>query len=157
VGGGSVALELGQLSSRLGSTVTVLERSARPLPAHEPDVSASVAEILQAEGVDGVTGAVRVDEFLRTTAPGTWAAGDVIGPHTDSHLATPVGAHDGVIVADNALGGRDRRVDHSVIPRTIFTDPQVATVGLTETETVGRGHRCSCSTVPLAVVPLALT
>jgi hypothetical protein len=43
--------------------------------------------------------------------------------------ATPVGAHDGVIAASNALNDEKRTVDHTVIPRTIFTDPQVAVVG----------------------------
>jgi len=42
-----------------------------------------------------------------------------------------------------------------VIPRTIFTDPQIATVGLTEAEAVERGHRCRCRTVGMTHVPRA--
>src|SRR5258708_4429511 len=79
-------------------------------------------------------GFVKVNDHLQTNVPYVWAAGDVIGAHTDSQLATPVGAHDGGIVAGNALGGQQRKVDHRVIPRTIFTDPQVAVVGLTDAE-----------------------
>lgn len=100
-------------------------------------------------------GFVVVDEYLRTSAPNVWAAGDVIGRYTESQMATPVGAHDGVLVAMNAFSGEPRKADHTVIPRTIFTDPQVATVGLTEAEAHARGYRCVCSSVPIDLVPRA--
>jgi mercuric reductase len=101
-------------------------------------------------------GAVRVDRTLRTTVPHIWAAGDVIGCETGSQMATPVGAHDGKIAAHNALSGEPpREVDHTVIPRTIFTDPQVAVVGLTDEEAVAAGISCDCNTIPLSVVPRA--
>jgi mercuric reductase len=212
IGGGYVALELGQMFQRVGSDITILERSPRILPTHEPEVSAALTEILRAEGVNIVTnvtvgeveragdhvavigetggeqvryeadrllvatgrqpnsdalglehvgvktdehGFILVDEHLQTNVSHIWAAGDVIGPHTGSQLATPVGAHDGVIAAVNALNGEGRSVDHTVIPRTIFTDPQVATVGLTDQEANRRGHRCNCGTVPMRVVSRA--
>lgn len=212
VGGGYIALELGQMFQRFGTEVTILERSARLLNGHEPEVSLAIAEILQPEGVrietevevrrvrlerhgvavvgsrngaevrfqgerllvavgrvpntDGIgiehvrvrrdaQGFVIVDEYLRTNVATIWAAGDVIGGHTGSQLATPVGAHSGVIATVNALDGEQRKVDHSVIPRTIFTDPQIAVVGLTDEEATARGHRCHCRTVPMSVVPRA--
>jgi len=46
-------------------------------------------------------------------------------------------------------------VNHRVIPRTIFTDPQVAVVGQTDAEAVGSGIRCWCGTIPLEYVPRA--
>jgi mercuric reductase len=102
------------------------------------------------------TGAVRVDSTLRTSVPHIWAAGDVIGRETASQMATPVGAHDGRIAAHNALSGEPYlQVDHTVIPRTIFTDPQVAVVGLTDEEAVAAGIACECNTIPLSVVPRA--
>jgi mercuric reductase len=52
-------------------------------------------------------------------------------------------------------GEEPRAVDHRVIPRTIFTDPQVAVVGLTEKEAVVAGHPCWCNTLPMSVVPRA--
>jgi mercuric reductase len=101
-------------------------------------------------------GAVRVDRTLRTNVPHIWAAGDVIGRETESQMATPVGAHDGKIAAHNALSGEPpRQVDHTVIPRTIFTDPQVAVVGMTDEEAVAAGVACDCNTIPLSVVPRA--
>jgi mercuric reductase len=70
-------------------------------------------------------------------------------------MATPNGAHDGVIAARNALAGAHQKVDHRVIPRAIFTDPQVAVVGLTDAEANGTGMRCWCGTIPLELVPRA--
>jgi mercuric reductase len=100
-------------------------------------------------------GYVKVNDELQTSVSNIWAAGDVIGNHTESQPATPVGAHDGVIAAVNALSGERRKVDHRVIPRVIFTDPQVAVVGQTDEEVVGSGIRCWCGTIPLEYVPRA--
>lgn len=100
-------------------------------------------------------GYVKVNDELQTSVPNIWAAGDVIGSQTDSQPATPVGAHDGVIAAKNALAGAHQKVDHRVIPRVIFTDPQVAVVGQTDEEAVGTGIRCWCGTIPLEYVPRA--
>ncbi|HKB48950.1 MAG TPA: FAD-dependent oxidoreductase, partial [Ktedonobacterales bacterium] len=100
-------------------------------------------------------GAVVVDDELRTSVPHIWAAGDVIGSETESQMATPVGAHDGGIAAANALAGAHQRVNHRVIPRAIFTDPQVGVVGLTDREANAAGIVCTCNTVPLSVVPRA--
>ncbi len=100
-------------------------------------------------------GFVKVDDELRTSVPHIWAAGDVIGANAGSQMATPVGAHDGVIAATNALGSERRKVNHDVIPRAVFTDPQVGVVGLTDEQANARGYRCACNTIPLHVVPRA--
>jgi mercuric reductase len=101
-------------------------------------------------------GEVEVDEYLRTKVSHIFAAGDVIGRQTRSQMATPVGSHDGGIAAHNALLGAElRRVTHRVIPRVIFTDPQIAVVGMTEEEAVAAGHPCWCNTLPLSLVPRA--
>jgi len=212
IGGGYIALELGQMFARFGSEVTILERSERILKGYEPEISLALTDILREEGLRVVThakvrqvesdaqkvrvtaevrgqqryfqaekllvatsrqpntrnigleqagvqldtqGAVKVDMYLRTSVPHIWAAGDVIGRETESQMATPVGAHDGGIAALNALTSANRRVDHSVIPRTIFTDPQVAVVGLTDEEANARGIACECNTIPMSAVPRA--
>jgi mercuric reductase len=213
LGGGYIALELGQMFARFGTEVTLVTRGKSILSGYEPEIAKALTEILQEEGLRIVTGAqvrgversgegialslklhgsqhtlsaerllvstgrrpntqgiglertgveldqkgaVRVDRTLRTTVSHIWAAGDVIGRVTESQMATPVGAHDGKIAAHNALSGEPlQEVDHSVVPRTIFTDPQVAVVGLTDEEAVAAGIECSCNTIPLSVVPRA--
>ena len=111
---------------------------------------------IEKSGVEvGKHGEVRVDKFLRTNISHIFAAGDVIGRGTGSQMATPVGSHDGGIAAHNAFSNELRAIDHRVIPRTIFTDPQIATVGMTEEEAIAAGHSCWCSTVPMELVPRA--
>lgn len=111
---------------------------------------------LEASGVrlaDG--GAIDVDAHLRTNVPHIWAAGDVIGRQTDNQLATPVGAHDGGIVAQNALADAGIAVNHAVIPRAIFTDPPIGMVGLSDAEAHAAGYLCRCNSVPMEFVPRA--
>jgi mercuric reductase len=112
---------------------------------------------IEKAGVElGKEGQIRVDEFLRTNVPHIFAGGDVIGREVGSQMATPVGSQDGGIAAHNAFtDGELRRVNHRVIPRTIFTDPQIATVGMTEDEAIAAGHDCWCNTVPMSLVPRA--
>jgi mercuric reductase len=103
----------------------------------------------------GPLGQIRVDEYLRTNVPHIFAAGDVIVGEHGSEMATPVGSQDGGVAAHNAFLDDQRAVDHRVIPRTIFTDPPVAVVGLTEQEAIAAGHSCWCNTLPLSLVPRA--
>ena len=96
-------------------------------------------------------GFVLVDEQLRTNVSGIWAAGDVRG----GQMATPVGAHDGVIAAQNALASSGRATDYRVVPRAVFTDPPVGSVGMTEQDANAQGISCRCVTIPMEVVPRA--
>ncbi|GAC1375607.1 MAG: mercury(II) reductase [Ktedonobacteraceae bacterium] len=213
LGGGYIALELGQMFARFGTQVTLVTRGKSILSGYEPEIAEALTELLQEEGlrivtgaqVRGVrkageevalslqrhgsqqtltaeklliatgrrpntqgigleqvgvvldqTGAVRVDRTLRTNMQTIWAAGDVIGREMESQMATPVGAHDGKIAAHNALSGETlRAINHAVIPRAIFTDPQLAVVGLTDEEANVAGIECECNTIPLSVVPRA--
>ncbi len=104
--------------------------------------------------VDGA-GFVTVDAQLRTSQPHVWAAGDIIGRQHRSQMATPVGARQGRIVADNAFADAGRRFDGSVIPRAIFTDPPIAVVGETEAEVRARHYPAVAATTPLQYVPRA--
>jgi mercuric reductase len=97
-------------------------------------------------------GAVCVDEQLRTTNERVWAAGDVtLGPQF-----VYVAAYEGALVADNALSGTERSLDFSALPGVIFSDPQVATVGLTEQQAREQGREVETSVLPLEAVPRAL-
>lgn len=100
-------------------------------------------------------GFVMVDATLRTGQSHIWAAGDVIGPQHNSQMATPVGARQGRIVAENAFADAGRRFDGTVIPRAIFTDPPIAVIGETEAEVRARHYPAVAATTPLAYVPRA--
>ena len=100
-------------------------------------------------------GYVRVNAELRTNQSHIWAAGDVIGNQHRSQMATPVGARQGRIAAENALGDAKTRFDGNVIPRAIFVDPPIGTVGLTEAEVRARHLPAVTATTPLEFVPRA--
>jgi mycothione reductase len=74
-------------------------------------------------------GFVEVDDRLETSVDGVYAAGDVIGQHPFKHAAD----HEVEVVAENLLGG-DRTVDYRGISHAVFTEPQVAGVGRTESQ-----------------------
>jgi dihydrolipoamide dehydrogenase len=80
---------------------------------------------------------VEVDETMRTRFPNIYACGDVAGPYQFTHTA----AHTAWYASVNALFGRFRtfRADFSVIPWATFTEPEVARVGLNETEAKEKG------------------
>ena len=100
-------------------------------------------------------GFIGVNAELRTNQAHIWAAGDVIGHQHGSQMATPVGARQGRIVAENALSDARRRFDGTVIPRAIFTDPPIGVVGLTEAEVKARHWPAVTTTTPLEYVPRA--
>ncbi|GAC1310088.1 MAG: mercury(II) reductase [Vulcanimicrobiaceae bacterium] len=97
-------------------------------------------------------GGIAIDDRMRTTRPGTYAVGDVTGTDMYVYMA----AYGGKIAAENALEGDRRRYDSSAMPDVTFTDPQVATVGLTEARARAAGRDVDAVVLPLAAVPRAL-
>ncbi len=76
-------------------------------------------------------GRVMVDEHQRTTAEGIYALGDVSSPYQLKHVAN----HEATVVAHNLANPDDlRRTDHRFVPSAVFTEPEIASVGLTEAE-----------------------
>lgn len=100
-------------------------------------------------------GFVTVDARLRASQPHFWAAGDVIGRQHGSQMATPVGARQGRLAAENAFAGTGREFDGKVIPRAIFVDPPIAVVGLTEAEVKAKHFPAVVATTPLKYTPRA--
>jgi len=206
LGGRYVALELGQMFARLGSCVTIVQRSDRILPEEDPDVADALARHLRSEGIEirtghavlrvgsdggrrfvdvrhddsrvsrlaadavlaalgrvpnsedleGVAldrrGFVRVNEHLETSRPGVYGAGDVIGDPMYVYAA----AYEGGLAAENALSSSPRARDYTAIPWVIFTDPQLAGVGVDETQAHAAGIEVDVSVLPLDKVPRAL-
>lgn len=97
-------------------------------------------------------GGIKVDDRMRTSRPGTYAAGDVTGRDQFVYMA----AYGAKIAAKNALNGNGLHYDRTAMPAVVFTDPQVASVGLTEAEARDAGHAVATSVLSLANVPRAL-
>jgi len=209
IGGRVIGLEIGQAMARFGTQVTILQRSERVIPEHEPEISEALTECLREEGVvvhtgvqlqtirqegeekiltaivdgkqeeyradavlmavgrvpntdgmgleeAGITldqdGFIVVNEHMQTTNPNVYAAGDV----TTLPKLVYVAAAGGGVAAENALDGNEKKLDLTVLPDVIFTDPQVARVGLTEAGAVAQGHDVKIANLPLAYVPRAL-
>jgi mercuric reductase len=97
-------------------------------------------------------GGIIVDDRMRTTRSGVYAAGDVTGRDQFVYMA----AYGAKLAAKNALNGDSLRYDNSAMPAIVFTDPQVASVGLTESGARAAGHSVRVSTIRLDQVPRAL-
>ncbi|MFQ5578931.1 MAG: FAD-dependent oxidoreductase, partial [Anaerolineae bacterium] len=208
-GGRAVALELSQTFARLGTQVTILQRSSRLIPEHEPEVSAGLVDALREEGLTIHTGTtllsireengqkvitarvngeqqefragqvlmavgrtpntqnmgleeagveldergfIKVNDRMETTNPNIYAVGDVSNRPKFVYVAAAAGG----IAAANALTGEGKSLNLKTLPDVIFTDPQVARVGLTEAEASAGGYDVKESTLPLEYVPRAL-
>jgi len=98
------------------------------------------------------TQAISVNPFLQTSAAHVYAVGDVI--NLPARLEMTAG-HEGMLATENALTGSQRTIDYDTVPYTVFTDPQLAGVGLTEAQQIDRLGACACRTVSLEDVPKA--
>ena len=107
----------------------------------------SNADLLDAEqaGVDVPDGRVAVDEYQRTSARGVFALGDVSSDYQLKHVAN----HEARVVRHNLLLDWDDTdslmavTDHRYVPSAVFTNPQIACVGLTENQAVAKGFNVS--------------
>src|SRR6266487_132238 len=213
IGGRALGLEFAQMYSRFGTKVTLLQRTDRIIPSHEPEISEKLEGYLRDEGIDIFTGAkitevnqengtkfvksalgttgnehtfegeqlliatgrrpntadlhlenarvklrenegaIIVNSEMRTSTENIWAAGDVVG----EPMLESAAAKEGSIASENALMGTHKRIDFLSIPSAIFTSPQVASVGLTESQMIQRFGFCSSKTLQMEQVPKALT
>ncbi len=209
LGGRYIALELAQMFARLGSKVTVLQRSNRILPDESPDLTHALTAYLEEEGLRIVTGNrlqkvystgkgvqvetlinsrkqtfsaerilvatgrrantdnmdlelggveldergfVKVNDHLQTSAANIYAAGDVLGKHMFVYTA----AYEGKLAVLNVFNGNSQKRDYMTLPWVIFTDPQVAGLGLDERQAQAKGIEAESSVLPLKYVPRAL-
>ena len=89
---------------------------------------------LEALGVAMERGFVTIDEYCRTTVPSIYAIGDITGKPQLAHVASAQG-----VVAAEHIMGKPSRMDYTVIPACVFTDPEAASVGMTESEVIQKG------------------
>ncbi len=192
LGGGVVACELAQFLARVGTKVTLVQRSPRILKEFSEEASLCVEQAFRDEGMevftdtqleqveetdDGVSvrfqhegslverkaahlfnalgrkpatkdlgleaakvellpsGHLRTDAFQQTTNPRVYAAGDCAGPHEIVHVAV----RQGETAASHAFGQATNPLGYDALLKVVFTDPQIAYVGLTEAELGRRG------------------
>jgi mercuric reductase len=193
IGAGAVGLELGQVFSRFGARVTIVETLDGIGGRADAEVARSLQDALEAEGIEVLTGTlvsslsyengavvalltpreggeprelraarlllaagrapnveglglervgvetvrqgIVVDARQRTSAPGIWAAGDVAA----GIQLTPVAAYQGQVAVADMFGGSTRAAEYRHVPSAVFTDPELAGVGLTEEQAIEAG------------------
>jgi len=96
-------------------------------------------------------GSIKVDPDMATTRAGVWAAGDV----TDRDQFVYMAAYGAKVAINNALGLEPMRYENVAMPWVVFSDPQVAGVGLSEAEAKAVGHEVKTSVITLDNVPRA--
>jgi dihydrolipoamide dehydrogenase len=100
---------------------------------------------LEAAGVAlNERGFVKVDEWMRTSASGVWAIGDVVGGFLLAHAA----AHEGVTAAEDIAGQRVHPMEQDLVTRCTYSTPEIASVGLTEAEAKQAGHQVNTGKFP---------
>jgi mercuric reductase len=129
-------------SPRCGPVLVAAGRHAR---VDGLDLHAAEVEVDEA-------GFVSVDASLRTTNSRVFAAGDVTGGPQFVYVA----AAQSHLAATNALATSYDTIDYRGLPSVVFTDPQLASAGLTEDQAVRAGYDCDCRVIGLDSVPRAL-
>ncbi|MFI7594373.1 dihydrolipoyl dehydrogenase family protein [Micromonospora sp. NPDC049359] len=121
-------------------------------------VAAGRAPVTDGLGLDAAgvrldeRGFVLVDEYLRTSAERTWAAGDVAGSPQFTHVSLD----DYRIIRAN-LAGERRSTSGRLVPYTVFTTPELARVGLSESDARLAGYDIEVAHLPVAAIPRART
>lgn len=100
---------------------------------------------LAAAGVEVDTQGIKVNQFLQTTANNIWAAGDVTGRLLYTHVAT----YEGNLAGYNSISEKPEAASLTVVPRATFCEPEIASVGLTETEATISGYKYQAGHLPI--------
>ncbi|MBO0687081.1 MAG: dihydrolipoyl dehydrogenase, partial [Candidatus Dormibacteraeota bacterium] len=108
---------------------------------------------LEEAGVETERGRVVVDDQLRTSVDHVWAIGDVIGGIMLAHVAS----YEGICAVENIVEGAGRSPDYHAAPNCIYTDPEIANVGLGEKEARERGLEVNVGRFPFAASGRAKT
>lgn len=168
----TAALEADGVAVRLGvAAEAVSRRNGTVVVSLADGTTVEAADILVAVGREPVTGAlgleaagvelsarglVTVDEFLRTTAEGVWAAGDVAGSPQFTHASW----NDYRILKANLAAGPGaqlRSTRDRLVPYCVFTTPELGRVGLSEAEARDAGLDVRVARMPVSAIPRART
>ena len=149
-----------QVSGDEGSITLTVERGGKSVGITAGRLVLTAGRVANTEGMGleeaGVEmdarGSIRVGDDMQTTAPGIYAAGDV----TDRDRFVYMAAYGARLAATNAVLGGQERYDNSTMPWVVFTDPQVAGVGLSEAAARASGLEVKTSVLTLDNVPRAL-
>lgn len=108
---------------------------------------------LEAAGVQLTQrGFIQVDGWMRTSAAGVWAIGDVVGGFLLAHAA----AHEGVTAAEDIAGRRIHEMEQTLVTRCTYSSPEIASVGLTEAQAKEQGHEVKTGKFPFVANARAL-
>ena len=109
---------------------------------------------LEAAGIITTTGgAIKVDEYLKTNVEDVWAIGDCNGGPLFTHASWD----DYRIIRDNVLHNAGRKTTDRLMPYTLFIDPELGRVGLTEEQARKQGFDVAVAKIPAAKIPRAVT
>jgi pyruvate/2-oxoglutarate dehydrogenase complex dihydrolipoamide dehydrogenase (E3) component len=97
-------------------------------------------------------GFIQVNERLETNVPGIWALGDVNGGPAFTHISY----NDFQIIYGNLVEGKSLSTRDRIVPYSVFTDPQLGGVGMTEREAKAKGYRLKIGNIPTANVARAI-
>ena len=108
---------------------------------------------LENAGVEYTPRGINTNEFMQTTARNIFAAGDVVGPYNYAHTAI----YQSRIAANNMWHKQKVAADYRAVPRVVFLNPEVASVGLSEDECIKRDMRVKKAIAPVAIIGRANT
>ena len=108
---------------------------------------------LEAAGVEFGRQGITVDRRLRTSQKHIYAVGDVCGPYQFTHMAE----YQAGIALANIVFRMPRKTDYRVVPRVVYSDPEVASVGITEDEALAQGIKYHIAEFPMAEIDRAVT
>ena len=140
-----------QLTVRLGSETRTITGSHLLVAAGRTPNTTALN--LPATGVDVDShGYIKVNEYLETSVPGIFAIGDVKGGPAFTHISYD----DYRIMQANLLHGERRSIRDRILPYTVFIDPQLGRIGLTETEARKQGLKIRVAKMPMTSVARAI-
>lgn len=161
IGAGAVGVEFSRIFSTLGTKISLYEMTPSILPGTDKDISDIAAQSLKNNGIEIITGKavrpsdingqqvlvtgrkfkkIQVNSRMKTSDKDIYAVGDVTGIANYAHVASM----QGIVAANNACGIQSE-MDYSAVPSCIFSDPEIASVGITEekAKTSGIDHKVS--------------